>query len=467
MGSIKERERFANPYIVQMDKFADSLKQLSKTFLHLESYKGTFTRDEVEEISARVTEKVCQSCENRNWCLVENRTSTRQMIYEILCGIEEYGAELNIELKRRLQKKCLNAPRFLRETINVFGDAKQKLLWNNRIVQNREGCAVQLTAFADMLRYTVRELDAGIFTDDAMEKRIKLQFKRAGVKVIQCIFFLTEHGNYEIHLTLKAMKQQCIQTKELAKILSKCMGRTMLPETGERQTITDDYCTIVCVEGPKFHTLQGVAKIGKNCEVISGDTFFMTELPGRKVSVVLSDGMGSGEAAFQESAMVVEMLENLLKAGFPLETAIQMMNTALVIGREEVRFSTIDMTVLDLHQGTCEIIKAGASTTFIRHEDRVDKISSTSLPIGVVQNLEVERVKRTLSDGTFVIMMSDGVMDALPIGEQEALMRTFIKGTNIQNPKELAHHILEQVLTWTGETPQDDMTVIVVGIWEL
>ena len=34
--------------------------------------------------------------------------------------------------------------------------------------------------------------------------------------------------------------------------------------------------------------------------------------------------------------MVVEMLEELLGAGFPVKTAVQMMNTALVIGREEV-----------------------------------------------------------------------------------------------------------------------------------
>ena len=49
--------------------------------------------------------------------------------------------------------------------------------------------------------------------------------------------------------------------------------------------------------------------------------------------MILSDGMGSGERAFRESAMVVEMLEELLTAGFPKETAIQMMNTALVMGR--------------------------------------------------------------------------------------------------------------------------------------
>ena len=50
MEEIREKEKFRgneifmNPYVVQMDKFADSLKHLSKTFLKLESYKGTFTK---------------------------------------------------------------------------------------------------------------------------------------------------------------------------------------------------------------------------------------------------------------------------------------------------------------------------------------------------------------------------------------------------------------------------------------
>ena len=44
--------------------------------------------------------------------------------------------------------------------------------------------------------------------------------------------------------------------------------------------------------------------------------------------MALSDGMGSGERAFRESTMVVEMLEELLNAGFPVKTAVQIMNTA-------------------------------------------------------------------------------------------------------------------------------------------
>ena len=71
MEEIREKEKFRgneifmNPYVVQMDKFADSLKHLSKTFLKLESYKGTFTKEELEEMFEKVTDKVCRNCENR------------------------------------------------------------------------------------------------------------------------------------------------------------------------------------------------------------------------------------------------------------------------------------------------------------------------------------------------------------------------------------------------------------------
>ena len=165
--------------------------------------------------------------------------------------------------------------------------------------------------------------------------------------------------------------------------------------------------------------------------------------------------------------MVVEMLEELLEAGFPVKTAVQMMNTALVIGREEVRFSTIDVSMFDQYSGTCEFVKAGAAATFIKRADEIEKICSETLPIGVVREMEIDTQERKLQSGDFVIMLTDGVMDALPAGEQDMLLETFIRDSHIVNPKELAHHILGRVLEWSGEVPVDDMTVLVVGIWKL
>ena len=439
---------------------------LSSTFLTLEKYKGTFSKDEIDEMFLRVTGKVCENCEQKAQCLGEKRVHTYQMMYEILCTAEQYGAELNVELKRKLQKRCQMAPRFLRESLETFENAKQILMWNNRMVQNREGYVGQLASFAKMIQYTTRELDAGIFRDDHLEKRLKTQLKKSGIRMLSSVFYMTPQGKYEIHLTVKTSKGRLASTKEIAALVGKCVGRDLLPEQGERPVIGEDYCTVAFVESARYHTLQGVAKIGKGCEKISGDTFLMADLPGGKKGIALSDGMGSGEEAFRESAMVVEMLEELLEAGFPVDTAVQMMNTALVIGREEIRFSTLDISLFDLYNGTCEFVKAGAAATYIKRQDTVEKISSSTLPIGVLQEIEIESQVRELHSGDYVIMLTDGVLDALPVNEQDTLLTTFIQDSRIVNPKELAHHILGQVLEWSGEVPVDDMTILVVGIWK-
>lgn len=53
-------------------------------------------------------------------------------------------------------------------------------MWNNKMAQNREGCAVQLDAFAQMIQHATRELDASIFADEHLEKKIRGDFQKSG-----------------------------------------------------------------------------------------------------------------------------------------------------------------------------------------------------------------------------------------------------------------------------------------------
>lgn len=455
----------SSPYVEQIEKFAGSLKQLSQTFLGLEEKKQAFTDEEIDEMFERVKDRVCNKCEKCVWCWGENFVHTYQMGYEILSAVDHYGNELNTETKRKLMQRCIMAPRFLREMLEGFHDARQNMIWINRMARSREGCAIQMDTFADMIQNTAKELEESIFTDERMEKRIISQLKKRGLRVLYTGFFMNQEGKYEVHITLRSLKKKQVTVRELARILSEISGRRLVAQSDSAQMVGSHYMTVVCREGPAFYTMQGVAKIGKGCSNISGDNFAMMDMPAGKKGIALSDGMGSGKEACKESTMVIELLEELLEAGFPEKTAIQMINTTLVMGREEIHYSTVDMTVFDLYTGECEIIKAGASSTFIRKKDEVEHLSSTSLPIGVMNSIEIDSVKRKLSDGDFVIMMTDGVLDALPVGEQDILLETIIKGSRIANPRELAEHILQQVLNWTGKAPQDDMTVLVIGLW--
>lgn len=454
-----------NPYVAQADKLAASLKHLADTFLIQGGTRGQLTEEEMQGIFEKVSDKVCESCTQREQCLENNREQVYHLVYELMQTVEEYGAELNVEMKRKLQKQCILAPRFLRKTLEGFQEAKQVLAWNNKMALNRKGCAVQLDTFAQLIRHATRELNSSIFSDTPLEKKIKMQLKRSGVRMLSSVFFVSAQGRYEIHVTVKAEKGICVTTKALARILSGCTGKRMLPADEERPVVGQDYCTIVCVEGPGYHTLQGMAKIGKGCQKISGDSFLMTPLPGGRQAAILSDGMGSGESAFRESAMVVEMLEELLKAGFPQRTALSMINTALVMGREEICFSTADMAILNLYDGSCDFFKAGAAPTFIRREDKIEHIYSQSLPLGVVQNQEPEETQIKLYSGDTIVMVTDGVLDALPSGEQENILDTIIQEAVLENPEELAHYILQSVLEHSGDEPQDDMTVLVASLW--
>ena len=80
MARIKEQEIFVNPYVVQMDKFAESLQHLSKTFLNMEHYKGTLSKEEIDEMFDKVTGNVCAGCERKEVCLGERREKTYQMM---------------------------------------------------------------------------------------------------------------------------------------------------------------------------------------------------------------------------------------------------------------------------------------------------------------------------------------------------------------------------------------------------
>lgn len=455
-----------SPYVEQIEKFSHSLRQLSSIFVGLEEKRQAFSQEEIEEMFRNVREKVCSKCEKCGWCWGENFVHTYQMGYEILSAVDHYGNELNTETKRKLMQRCIMAPRFLREMLSGFHEARQNIIWINRLARSREGCAIQLDTFADVIQNTAKELEKSIFTDERLEKRILSVLKRKGIRVLYTNFFMNPEGKYEIHITGRNTGKGKTPVKEIAAAVSEAAGRRFVLPGDSAQMMGNRYMTVICREGSAFYTMQGTARIGRGCSKISGDNFSMLDMPGGRRGVLLSDGMGSGENACKESTLVIELLEDLLGAGFPEKTAIQMINTTLVMGREEIHYSTVDMTVFDLYTGECEIIKAGASSTFIKKKDCVEHLSSTSLPIGVMHRIEIDSVKRQLEDGDFVIMVTDGVLDALPVGEQDVLLETIIQGTTIANPKELAHHVLEQVLAWTGKEPADDMTVVVVGIWK-
>ena len=264
----------------------------------------------------------------------------------------------------------------------------------------------------------------------------------------------------------KAGKGHCVTSKEVAAMIGGILDIPMRPTDSTKNVISKTYDTFAFVEDTNFKTLTGSARITKLGEKVSGDNFSILNLENGQMILLLSDGMGTGVNANEESESVIELLEQFMEAGFKEESAIRLINSILVLKSENQSFSTIDLSILNLYTGVCDFVKIGAATTFIKRDQWVETISSTTMPAGVFNQVDLDQKSKKLYHGDYVIMMSDGVLDCIPGNNKEKFMQEVILGLKSTNPQEMANKILKEALAQNEEIPPDDMTVLVAGIWK-
>ena len=221
------------------------------------------------------------------------------------------------------------------------------------------------------------------------------------------------------------------------------------------------------MEETKFVVLTGAARAVKEEESRSGDNYAVIESDTGKVTMLLSDGMGSGEKACADSEDVLNLMERLIEAGFESGIAAKIINMAFMSESEEHNMSTLDICDVNLYNGICNFTKIGAAASFIKRDHRVEKIYESTLPLGVLEKPDSEHIFRQLADGDYVIMVSDGITDALEEDDRVGSdLRMIVSSLNQENPREMAEALLQIILHRTGGHIRDDMTVLVFGIWE-
>ncbi len=266
-------------------------------------------------------------------------------------------------------------------------------------------------------------------------------------------------------------------SQEVADMLSVLLGRRLIVSVTSPRQIEEREGTYLFVEEPRFVVLSGSARAVKENETVSGDNYSIIQSDRGWITVLLSDGMGSGEEASADSSQVLDMMEKMLEAGFETDMAVSLVNSALlasgdVAGRRNM--STLDICSLNLYQGMCVFRKVGAAASFLKSNSYVEQISLPGLPLGILaagENQEAQgglrqSVSRELIDNDYIIMMSDGVLDALRESGYEDAMIQYLEGMREQHPEEMARNLLQFVLRCSQGRIMDDMTVLVLGVFD-
>jgi stage II sporulation protein E len=467
-GGTGRQEQLAAQNIKKIAKarmkiFSESFLKLSKTLDTIAEQQTKIKQQEVNRIFEDISEKLCKNCDQCSDCWEHNFQQTYQAASLMFEKAQEKGILGVEDIPMEFLSDCISAEDFIAETNRGFEIAKLNRIWHHRISESREVIAEQLKEVSTVIQEITGDIYETSQGARSEEERVVRALRSEHINVKDITIFERGDNRKEVYITAACQGGRCVTAKETAAIISEVLDNKMKVSEASKSVITKDYENFAFMTDTKFKVLTGVSRAMK--ENISGDNFSLLKLESGEFMIALSDGMGTGAEAAQESETVMSLLEQMIEAGFRAETAIKLINSSLVLKSDQQTFSTVDLNLINLFSGMCEFIKIGAAATFIKRDNWVETITSTTLPIGMFGNVDYDTVTKKLYEGDIIIMVTDGVLDCIEEEDKEAYMERLIMEIKSNNVQEIANRILEATLSKSNYVPRDDMTVITAGIW--
>lgn len=389
---------------------------------------------------------------------------------------EEEGSLL-LQYEKKKMQECAGtlqnlASAFLTEEKEEEGADKerQNLFLKRRLKENRILFADHLKEMAAIMSKAAEEKIKVIRLGEKKERQMAKMLFMEGLVMED--FYLLEKGNgrkeaviriYQNHLH---GKNKFYAAEELGAFLSVLLNLHLTASSGTPFFIQEKAENFCFEEDANYMVLTGYAKSVKEGEKISGDSFVFFENEEKKFYAVLSDGMGSGRKACEDSEAVIDMAERFFDGGFSANLTAKMINDAILAGGEGKNMSTLDVCSIDLYTAEAEFLKVGAAYSLLKRDGYVEKIHSLSLPLGVFYDLEKNQCRKKLLDGDYVFLFSDGILDNFTGEDGEGFLKDIVADIPYRRPSEMAGYVMKHAISASGGKRKDDMTVLVLGLWK-
>lgn len=345
------------------------------------------------------------------------------------------------------------------------GEDKQSVLTDRRLWENRQVIKGHLNEMAKIMSTVACEVMCYRAMEDRKRRMLVQAMREEGIRIENPCYVPDENGRETVVLTMSTDKRTGMSAEEAVDMISVLLDRRLQLSVTSPYIIEKSPHSYVLEEMAKYLVLTGFSRVTKENETISGDNYTVVEAEKGRLTVMISDGTGSGEQAGKDSGQVLDLMEKLLEAGYDMDAAINMVNTALFATGEDQKHPTLDVCDIDLYQGSCQLRKVGGAAAFLKHGDSVEVLTTGNLPLGIFQRVETVSIHRQLHDGDFLVMVTDGVVDAFNAEDYEDGFRRAVAGIDSQNPGDIAEKLLRMAICKNGGRIRDDMTVGVIGIW--
>lgn len=445
----------------QVKELSQIIREIGRTFE--ETVEEVSTEEGTELIVENVKNRLCQDCLNYQSCWATKSYQTTQVIYQLVEQLKSNGRLNQRDVPIDFLKKC-RLPNELVVTLACSYDTWQvNRFWQQKILENNQVIPSQLKGLSAIMENLAERINGKSNQHHQWQVELEKNLKQKGIqcKKVQFIEDSIEDSEILISQNNCGGKLDCseVAVSEAIKLLDKQFKVKKINCNFHKDS---GICTYQLKPALQFKITVGTAQMTKTGSPISGDTYSLMPLNHGKFGLVLSDGMGTGQKAKLESNTTVELLENLLEAGFDRETAVKTVNAILVLRNREDTFATLDMAIIDLYTGELEHTKIGAVPSFLKRGSQVGIVKANSLPIGILNHVETATIKEQLQVGDMIVLVSDGVLEAeTQLLHKEKWVQELLGKLTTDDPQEIAEQILFQARILSVDKNKDDMTVLV------
>ncbi|MDT8715751.1 stage II sporulation protein E [Clostridium sp. 19966] len=444
-------------------EFSDLLSNMSSTVKNLADNNKILLNGKNNALIDNLAERTCSNCSMKLICWNRELKYTYKAFADLIHNYEEN----NSNMPEELQKKCIKRTKLINNADEIVKDHILKEMWRQRLIEGRQVMSGHLSSMSQVINDLVDNFSFNIIFDSKVEKAIRKTFDQKGIDYSSVLSFVDKHKRKNVRISIKSIEYNEDFIVNILQTVNDVLGTSMSINESKCVKQGDDI-VIDFIETPKYHFTSYVCSECKTGEIHCGDSYSYNNLNDGEYMVVISDGMGSGPEAKEESQALVDLVEKFAKAGYSENAAVEAINSIMSMKFfEEEKFSTLDMLKANLYSGELKLIKIGAASSYVKSNNRIYELNSKSLPIGVLDKLDFDTVEINVKEGDVIVMISDGILECGGSFNMEAWIKDYLLKSSEDIPKTISENIISKVKEVSGSALKDDMTVIVSKVYAL
>lgn len=447
----------------RVTQFSQVFRQLSSSFGQIPRAGEAGTSDrEMGDFMSAVTEGVCSGCIRKSHCWDAKFYQTYRYMTDMMTTVEECPEVTAAQLPPEWSRLCGKTGDVLEVMKGQYDLYQHDMRWKRQIYDSRQFVAEQLSGVSQVMEDLAKEIKREGQAMYRQEAQIREALEKLGLSIHSIDILSLDPGRVEIEVLHAYTRGFDECRKMIAPLLSDILDENIAVMNETAVHPREGLSMVTFGSAKAYEVNTGVAAAAKGGDILSGDSFSTVELGNGTFAVSVSDGMGNGERARMESSAALGMLEKLLQSGMDEKLAVKSVNSVLMLRSPDEFYATVDMALIDQYSAQTTFMKIASAPSFIRRGSEVIPVTASNLPIGIIQDMEVDLVTLQLHPGDILIMMTDGIYDAPGYAvNKEIWMKRMIQELEGEDPQEMADNLLEKVVRYQGNEIHDDMTIVV------